>query len=145
MLYRRFGKFAVVLVLAGTTVLATTVSAQAGPTGPTAAPAAATRCAGPLNPAVPKPGAIRNTGSVAVGVIHLADGTCSHGTYDTILGSGQNTISAFGWQEVAAVYIGSPYRVRIKAATDTKWRFDYGPGTYTISMGGGEWDVQAYR
>ncbi|GAA2615798.1 hypothetical protein [Paractinoplanes durhamensis] len=54
-------------------------------------------------------GDIYNASDIGIGVVHLADGKCTHGTYDTILQPGRYTESDIGWTEVAGAYIGAGY------------------------------------
>jgi hypothetical protein len=105
----RFGKVATVIALAGVALLAASTTAQASTAdSPVRTYAAAAGCPS-LNPSVPKAGSITIDGSVATGVVHLADGNCAHGAYDVILKPGQDTFHTLGWKEAAFAYVGSGY------------------------------------
>lgn len=54
-------------------------------------------------------GNIYNSSDIGIGVVHLADGKCTHGTYDAILQPGEYTLYDIGWTEVAGAYIGAGY------------------------------------
>lgn len=79
---------------------------------------------------MPPAGSVTNLSSVGVGVIHLADGQCTHGLYDAILPPGENTRSYFDWGRVAGVYIGSGYRY-VKTSVSGYTEYGAGPDVIT--------------
>ncbi|QUQ66255.1 hypothetical protein [Kutzneria sp. CA-103260] len=100
MRHNRFGRFAAVVALAGTALLAAGATAEASPADPVqASPSAASGCL------VPKQGSITIAGSVAIAVSHLAN--C--GPDSVILSPGQDTYHTLGWKEAAGAYIGSGF------------------------------------
>jgi hypothetical protein len=52
---------------------------------------------------------ITNAWSGGLGVIHVKDGTYTHGTYDALLPPNNNTVDAFGWSTTAGWYAGPGY------------------------------------
>lgn len=104
----RFRTFAAVIALACTAVQSTSMAAQASTIRIPFAPA--NDCFW-NSQTVPDPGSITNLGSVGIGVVHLADGTCTHGTYDVILPVNEDTYHNIGWNEVSAAYVGSGFKV----------------------------------
>ena len=119
---------------AGAVVLGLADPAVAAP----AAAAAASSCPR-RSPATPPRGSLTNAGDIAVGVVPLADGNCTHGTYDAILYPGEDTYHDLGWAEVAGAYIGAPYWARVTGAGMTQ---DYpGPKYPMESYRGGNWTI----
>jgi hypothetical protein len=113
MIGRRIARLAGVLALAAGAVFATATSAQA-----------ATPCAS--GGGIPPASAVSNTGTVRVGVIHLADNNCTYPHYDVLLYPGEDTYHDVGWNEVAAVHI--PPGCGLRIWTDGLRRPDWIPG-----------------
>ena len=105
--------------------------------------AAASSCPEFADP-VPHGGSITNVSSVGIGVIHLGDGSCAHGTYDQILPPGKNTRDYFHWTEVTGAYIGDGY----KCTQGINGVYD-GPYLGSIWLlepySGGDWVINSWK
>jgi hypothetical protein len=93
---------------------------------------------------VPARGSITVDGSVSLGVVHLADGVCTHPYYDVILAPGQDTYHNLGWAEVSGAYIGPGFLVGWTVKGDGTPHEAYGP-CYVNAFTGGNLIVAAER
>lgn len=130
-----------VLVLSMSTVASASAgSRSSGAAGarPTAVDAAMTATR-PTAMAATATNYIRNktTGVFGLGVIHVRDGSYTHGTYDAVLPSGTYTDLYFGWTTTAGWYTGPgyctyQYRNDDGGSVFTRQLPDLGPGQHFI-------------
>ena len=97
-----------------------------------------------MHPAAGYTNFIANPGDSAwsgnLGVIHLKDGSYTHGTYDALLPIGDDTYDYFGWSTTSGWYTGPGYctiqfRSDDGGSTWTRQVPDLGPGQHFIGGG----------
>ncbi len=110
--------------------------------------ASAASCQNVPGAPVGKPGSITNNSSIAIGVIHLLDGNCAQGAYDTTLQPGEDTFHDLTWKEAAAVYVGPNYGITLSkpgTAAITYPVRSYGREIIEPYLYGGNWTVRVFR
>ena len=100
------------------------------------------------SPVIPQPaGSITNNSNLGLGVIHLADDSYAHGTYDVALPAHQDTYHAFHWAGAAGVYVGRGYKahVYLKVGSSQTLVAELGSNKNLFLPRGGNFVVVSYR